>query len=257
MQLERNQNRPPVESVRESYSCYMSSVPHGGALRYDFDPDPIRMIWGLSAQINTMPTRGGQVSYAVNRLIGPLVITGFLRTRWDLLELGDFVAQHMKEGMLEGHPLNIVYPERDIDYSVYIQDFSEIGLDSEQGEIVAYTLTCAVTQDHSALPDPLTDLSYLGKELPANVGWIDVANAAEIAERRFPQIGGGIPDETGDEDTKPGDEGDNPEEADVKKGGKDGRTEVSEDPRQRLPGPGDVGDTRPKPSNPNLGMTGP
>ncbi len=141
------------------------------------------------------------MSYATTRTIGPLIIAGILRSRWDLIELGAFVSDHMREAMLEGKALRFIYPERDLDFSIYIQAISEIGIDMSQGEIVPYMLTCSVTQDHTQLTP--TDISALGA-LPENVEWIDVATAAQIAEQRFPQLFGdssfGLP-----EGSEPGD----------------------------------------------------
>jgi hypothetical protein len=191
------------------YSCSLSSVDHGGKLVYDFDPDPSRVVWGMNAQINLLPTRGGQVAYSSGRTIGPLQIVGYLRNRWDLLDLGEFVYKHMKEAQIDGKPLRFRYPERDFDFSVYIQSLDEVGLDSEQGELVAYTLICVVTQDHTELKE--AEVSKILPGLPENIEWIDVENAAKIAEQRFGDLSiGGASGE--DQEGQDGEEEKPPEE---------------------------------------------
>lgn len=184
-----------------AYTCFMTSEPYGGSLRYDFSPDPSKIGWRLSANIQTVPSRGGQVSYATNRQIGPLEISGHLRSRWDLLELATFVESHMKEAMYKGSALRLVYPERDIDFAIYIRDISEIGIDMAQAEIVPYTLTAEITGDHTDIN--IVELSELANlPLPADIGWLDVATAARIAKERFGDIAQ-VPD-AGDEGGKGG-----------------------------------------------------
>jgi hypothetical protein len=160
----------------------MTSVPFGGQLTYAFDPDPEVVKWSMSAAVQTVPSRGGQVSYATTRTIGPLIIAGVLRSRWQLLELGKFVSQHMREAVEDGKALEFTYPERDINFSLYIVAMDEIGIDMSQGEITPFMLTCTVNQDHTALTG--TDISILGN-LPSQIGWMDVASAADIATERF------------------------------------------------------------------------
>lgn len=182
----QNTNLPPPGGS-PAYSCVLSSrgfensEGYRGRLIYRFDPDPEQLLWTASADLQQVPTRGGQVVYAKYRIIGPLVIRGILRSRWDLLELYDFVRAHMEEAMYHGLPLRLVYPERDIDFSVYIQDINEVGIDMEYAEIVPYQITCYITGDHTTLQT--VPISELG--LPENVEWLDVYTAARIAERRF------------------------------------------------------------------------
>lgn len=181
LHLPQNTNVAPRHE-NAGYTCSMDSTTQGGALRYDFDPDPMKVVWGINAQVQTVPSRGGQVSYGTTRTIGPLIIAGLLRSRTDLLELASFVSEHMKEAIQLGAPLRFIYPERDFDFSLYVQTMSDIGLDSEQAEITPYMLTCAVTQDHTELTT--VQLSELG--IPANVGFIDIATAAAAAKQRIP-----------------------------------------------------------------------
>jgi hypothetical protein len=167
----------------------MSSTPYGGALTYSFDPDPEVVKWSMAAAIQTVPSRGGQVSYATTRTIGPLIIAGVLRNRWQLLELSKFVSQHMQEAIEDGKALQFTYPERDINFSIYIMAMDEIGIDMSQAEITPFMLTCTVNQDHTQLTP--TDISILGN-LPSHIGWLDVASAANIATERFSGGLGGI-----------------------------------------------------------------
>lgn len=185
LHLPQNTNQPPGYEV-SGYTCSFDSSTWGGSLRYDFDPDPMKVAWAINAQIQTVPSRGGQVSYGTTRTIGPLLIAGLLRSRWDLLELASFVSEHMKEAIQLGAPLRFVYPERDFDFSLYVQGMSDIGLDSTQAEITPYMLTCSVTQDHTELTT--VQLSELG--IPANIGFLDIAAAAEAAKSRFPSLFG-------------------------------------------------------------------
>lgn len=185
LHLKRNNSKGPGYNVR-GYTCSMSSVSHGGRLTYQFDPDPIQLLWGASAQINLLLTRGGQMAYSSGRNLGPLRIVGYLRSRWDQQDLADFVYRHMREFHIKGKPLRFRYPERNIDMSLGIQDFQDIGFDSEQGELVGYSLICQITQDHTALKQ--ADPSQLVPGLPENIEWIDVENAAKIAEKRFGEL---------------------------------------------------------------------
>jgi hypothetical protein len=88
----------------------------------------------------------------------------------------------MRDAQLKGLPARFTYPERGIDFSLYIQNMNEIGLDGEQGEITVYTITSVITEDHTALSK--SDQSGL-INLPENIGWIDVENAARLAAERF------------------------------------------------------------------------
>ena len=183
LHLRENTNQPPAEDVA-GYTCTLSWQGN----TYEFSPDPVRILWGMNAQVNLMVTRGGQVAYSSGRTIGPLTIAGFLRSRWDLLELGALVSQHMRDAQLLGIPARFTYPEREIDYSVYIQNFNEIGLDGEQAEIVAYSFVCVITEDHTALAT--AEQSSVMAGLPENIEWIDVESAAKIAEERFGRTSG-------------------------------------------------------------------
>ncbi len=212
LHLPENTNQGP-ELNYAGYSCVMAS----DTLRYDFDPDPVSILWMMNANINLLPTRGGQVAYSGGRTVGPIQIMGYLRSRWDLLDLGDFVKEHMREAALDGKSLRFVYPERNLDWSVYIQNIDNIGLEGEVGEIVGYTLTCVITEDHTALKK--AEVSQLVPGLPENVEWIDVESAAKIAEQRFGESFGTY-DSTGGEsgETQEGQDGEedtNPEDEDV------------------------------------------
>ncbi len=176
LHLPENTNQPPAEI--SGYSCTLTWEGN----EFAFSPDPVRVQWGLTGQVNLMITRGGQVAYSSGRTIGPLVIMGYLRSRTDLLELGSLVGQHMRDAQLLGLPARFTYPERQIDFGVYVQNMNEIGLDGEQGEIVGYTITCIVTEDHTALSQ--AEQSYLSA-IPENITWVDVEQAAAIAESRF------------------------------------------------------------------------
>ncbi len=183
---ENNEQAPEKKPV--GYSCVMSWTEFtGGAegepIVWEFNPDPVRIGWPVNAMISLMPTRGGQVAYSTGRTIGPLTITGYVRSRWDLLAMADFIYAHMEAAQLRGRPLRFVYPERDFDFGLYIQTFNEIGLDGEMGEITGYTITAQITQDFTALNQ--AKVSQLMPGIPENVEWIDVASLAKIAEKRF------------------------------------------------------------------------
>lgn len=230
LHLRENTNKRTVSP--EIYTCYMTSQEHGGSLRYDFDPDPTKVLWTMSGGVQTKMTRGGQVAYSTGRQVGPLQIIGYCRSRWDLKELGDFIGLHMNEAVYLGAPLRFVYPERDVDYLIYIESVSPIGYDAEAGEISAYEITAQVTQDHSSLSQ--IEQSFLvDNPLLENVEWIDVQRALEIAEARFGSIVGVDPDIRGGDDAG----GAPPDQEDTTKD--DGRTNTSEDPDERLQGPGD------------------
>lgn len=225
---------------QQAYTCFMTSVGNGGNLRYDFSPDPSKIGWRLSANIQTVPSRGGQVSYATNRQIGPLEISGHLRSRWDLLELATFVEAHMKEAMYKGAALRLVYPERDIDFAIYIRDISEVGIDMSQAEIVPYTLNAEITGDHTDIN--IVELSELANiPLPADIGWLDIETGARLAKERFGEIvnvpGSGTDEEEGG-DTPP-------EEKDVTEG----------DPRDLDPGSRPGEESSPPRGGPNLGTS--
>lgn len=207
------------------YTCSMSSRQRGGNLSYRFSPDPSGINIAPYANIKTIPTRGGQVSYATTRQIGPMEITGQLRSRWDLLELADFVQRSMSEAMYQGAPLRFVYPERDLDYDIYIITLTPgLSLDSSQAEIVEYAMSCAIVGQNSDVNSvPLSQLADI--DLPADVGWIDTKNASEIAWRRagdYAQISPpGEKDNKGGEDSPDGGTrgAAPPEERDVSNGG--------------------------------------
>jgi hypothetical protein len=194
--MPENTNQPPAGE--SPYVCFMTSEDTGGALRYDFDPDPEEVLWDLSAQVETRTTRGGQISYMTGRTIGPLTVVGALRSRKDLLELGEFVQEHFSEVIKTGAPLRFVYPHRDIDFSIYISGLPQVGLRTHtEGEMAMYAFSAAIVQDHSALTT--VKLSDLVMPLPEDVGWIDVEEAARIAEEKNPGI---VPGE-GEEEDKP------------------------------------------------------
>lgn len=202
LHLKKN-NNPRPEGANGLYSCYMTSMGHGGNLRYDFDPDPTQITWGLTANIQTKNTLAGQISYSTGRTIGPLQIVGYQRSRWDLKELGDFVSEHMNEGVRTGAPLRFVYPERNIDYLIYIQSLNDVGYDGESGEICAYAMTAAVTQDHSHLSNVKRSILIDNPQLES-VEWIDAKRAYEIAEERFGGIIGSLGSGGGAEDSGDG-----------------------------------------------------
>lgn len=233
LHLKNNNNKPKINP--EAYTCRMSSVGQGGNLTYEFDPDPTKVLWNMTANVQQTETRGGQVAYSTGRTIGPLQIVGYCRSRWDLKELGDFIGLHMNEAVQRGHPLRFIYPEREVDFLIYITDIANIGYDAEASEISAYAINATVTQDHSRLTNP--QRSYLiDNPMLENVEWIDVKRAAEIAEERFgAMVGSGLDElETGN----PADEEDVANPSDPP----DGRTRVSDDPNERLPDPGDRGE---------------
>lgn len=248
---ERGVTNSPTPGTK--YTCRMSSQERNGRLAYRFSPDPSSVLWNLSSAVQTVPTRGGQVSYATNRTIGPLMITGQLRSRWDFLELGDFVQRHQSESIYKGAALRFVYPERDIDFDVMIMDCQAVGIDSTQAELVTYMLTCAIVGENSDVN--IVELSKLADiDLPADVGWIDTKAASEIAWRRvgdYAQIsppgegdsGGANTPDGGTRGSAP------PEERDVSN--PNGPGSVSRDPAQRLPQPGDrPGERNPRPNRP-------
>lgn len=218
LHLPENTNQAPGTDIR-GYTCQMSSKKHGGKLMYDFDPDPISVLWGMNANINLLLTRGGQVAYASGRQIGPVTIVGYVRSRWDLLDLGEFIYRHMEEAMIDGHPLRFTYPERELDFSMMVQAMTPIGLDSAEGELAGYTLTCVITEDHTAVKT--TKMSGLMPALPENIEWIDVENAAKIAEKRFGEMLFGAAGE-GMQEGQDGDENKSPDEEDVVPGSSPG-----------------------------------
>ncbi len=204
LHLPQNTNRPPT-LVPEGYSCVMfwdealpqgSAAPPanpqgsggqgggGGAIRgWKFSPDPVSIGWSANAQITLLPTRGGQVAYSTGRSIGPLTIAGYVRSSTELLDMADFIYAHMEAAQLRGRPLRFQYPERDFDFSMYIQNFNEIGLNGDVGEIKAWTITAQITQDHNSVA-PI-QVSKLLPGIPENIEWIDVESLAKIAQERF------------------------------------------------------------------------
>lgn len=240
LHLKRNNNPRPA-NAQNVHTCYMSSVQQGGNLRYNFDPDPTQILWSMTAQTQTKQTRGGQVAYSTGRTIGPLQIVGYCRSRWDLKELGDFVGLHMSEAVKRGAPLRFVYPQRDVDYLIYIDSLSDIGYDGESGEICAYALTCTITQDHSSLSTVKRSI-LIDNPLLSGIEWIDAKRAYEIAEQRFGGIIGSADSGGGGGGGSGGDDGGGSGGGDGGKsggGGDDGRTQVSDDLNERLPGPGE------------------
>lgn len=178
------------QSAGVLYSCMLTSVPDGGELTWEFDPDPYAIYWNVGMQTQINLTRGGQVTYPKYRNIGPLIIMGQLRTRYDLLQLGFFIQEHHKEAQEKGKALHFIYPERDVDFIVYITQFPRIGINTkEEGDFVKqYQIVCDITRDHV----PLESVPYSELGIPENVEWIDSQRAAEIAESKFPGSTGGL-----------------------------------------------------------------
>ncbi len=184
-------NNQPPEFEPVGYSCTLSYTTRGGEDRtWKFSPDPVSVTWNATAQINLMMTRGGQTAYSSGRTIGPLTITGYVRSRWDYLALAEYIYEHMRQAQLNGIPARFIYPERNFDFSLYVQSFNEIGLDGNVGEISAFNIVSVITQDHTNLKP--AEVSKILPGLPENIEWIDVESAAKIAEKRFgSQFGGG------------------------------------------------------------------
>lgn len=245
LHLPSKTNQPPQLPVA-GYTCSMSFP----GSRYDFDPDPTQVAWTLNANINLLPTRGGQMAYSAGRTIGPLLISGYLRSKWDLFDLSDFVKEHMKDAQLNGNPARFVYPDRDFDFSIFIQNMDEIGLNGEEGEITQYTLTCVVTHDHTSLKK--IKPSQLIPGIPKNIEWIDVENAAKIAEQRF---GEGFTN-AGEQSGQDGSEETSPDEEDVTKPNRNsgGRTPSGTGPggRKSIRDSGDNNIPTNTPQNPNI-----
>lgn len=226
LHLPQNTNLPPTLEP-EGYSCIMfwdealpegSAAPPanpqgsggqgggGGAVRgWKFSPDPVKIGWSANAQITLLPTRGGQTAYSTGRSIGPLTIAGYVRSSTELFDMADFIYAHMEAAQLRGRPLRFQYPERDIDFSMYIQTFNEIGLDGDMGEIKAWTITAQITQDHNEVAP--VQVSKLLPGIPENIEWIDVESLAKIAQTRF-----GIPVPGQKKEAPPGEGEDKPAE---------------------------------------------
>lgn len=194
------QKAPGGANPDVKYSCLLTSVPSGGKLTWEFSPDPTVALWPLSMSTTPLPTRGGQVVYPGYRGIGPLLISGALRSRYDKFQLASFVTDHHHEAIHDGKPLHFIYPERDWDFAVYISALPDVGLNGQEGEMTSYILQADITRDHTTLDEvPLSDFG-----IPEGIQWVPIEEAARIAAARFPGSEGVEPVPEGASERAPG-----------------------------------------------------